>query len=193
MCHLAAIRACHAMALVFGDVRFDMRQLRYLMPPRLTCCSSPFQIPPTMTALRRTAPDHFIDSCCRCQSTPVSRMTGLAARTAGTLPVASALAWRSRQSVRRRRFGRGRRVLPAQTQLTFQIRHLLFRYRQLFLALRQLLPQTLVIPPQRIQLTVRIMPVLILRPRRTMIAPRIPQISILPGFELEGQAQSEDS
>ena len=91
----------------------------------------------------------------QCQFTPVAGMTGLTAGIARTLLAAPALAGRSRQSVGGWRFGRCCRVLPPQPQLTFQIGDLLFRFGQLPLALRQLLPQTLVVPTKSIQLTFR--------------------------------------
>ena len=143
------------MALIFGDVSFDMRQFGHLMPSGLACRGSPFQTPLTTTALRRTAPDQFIHPRRGGQSTPVAGMTRLTAGIARTLLAAPTLAWRSRQSVRGWRFGGCCRVLPPQPQLTFQIGDLLFRFGQLPLALRQLLPQTLVVPTKSIQLTFR--------------------------------------
>ena len=96
----------------------------------------------------------------------MSTVTGLTARlTSALLSPAAPPALLTGQSVRRRWFGRCSRVLPSQTQLTFQIRdllfgvgYLLFRIAKSLLFLDQFLTQPLDVPIQPFVLTLELPP-----------------------------------
>src|SRR5277367_168691 len=82
----AAFRTDHTLALIFGDVRFDGRQLGHLMPSRLTLRGHAAREPAVArAALQRKQFDHLIDTAQRRQSAPVATMTRLASRLAPAL------------------------------------------------------------------------------------------------------------
>src|ERR1035438_7289088 len=156
-----------------------------------------------MLATGRQQIDHVVDALHRCQPAPMSAMARLATRLAtALLPAAASFALLSRQSIRRGRLRRSRRVLPSQTQLTFEIRnlllrlgYLLIRLGQLSIPINQLLSQSLDLTAQTLVLKLQL-PVLPARRchrGRATLAVQNPQTSTLPGFSTKIQVQGEDS
>src|SRR3974390_3440458 len=78
----------------------------------------------------------------------MSRVARLGTRSAPPLALSATAPRVASQSVRRRRFGRVGRVLPAQRQLFLQIGNLLFGVSQLLVAFGHLTPQIFVLAQQ---------------------------------------------
>lgn len=72
-------------------------------------------------------------------------MTGLTARLPAALRSAASLSMATRQPVGRRRLRRGRRIVGAQGELSFQIRDLLLGCSELLVAVVQLTPKALIL------------------------------------------------
>ena len=158
----AAPRTQDILTLIFGNVRLDLRQFGDLMPPWRTGSFQRFgsgQITCAVTALRRIDLHDIINALRWNLRPPMSAMAGLTARLASAFFPAAAFALLARKPIRRRRFGRCRRVLLPQSQLTFQIRDLLFRFRQFLLAVGQFLAQAIIVAPQPLVLALRLPPV----------------------------------
>jgi hypothetical protein len=140
-----------AVASIFGDVRRHRRQFCHLMAPRLAeLIAGAQQVLAVATDVRRQL-DHRVHARWGDKRARIARMPALATRFAPTLDPATANPLPAGQAIGAGWLRRGRRILLAQRELTFQIFNLAGLIGELLRSIVQFPTQALILAPEPLQ------------------------------------------